>query len=125
MTLAHLAEPNATGVYMAFPTTDRLKPIYRDLKTHVNSSHTKVGVTTDSFSVREREYKRTFGGEVEFVRLVALRPEDLPTFEDLLLNEMRKRYRNVGNAREWFETTARAEIALLVTQLASQFQHGV
>ena len=110
---------------MAFPTTERLKPIYRSLKTQVNSSHTKVGITTDSFAVREREYKETFGGEVKFVRLVAIASSELATFEALLLREMHARYRNVGHAREWFDTDAREEIAALVLQLAAAHQNGI
>lgn len=118
-------EPHATGVYMAFPTTAELKPIYRGLKTLVNSSHTKVGITTDSFAVREREYMKTFGREVRFVRLVALNPPDLAPFESVLLREMRARYPRVGHAREWFDTTARGEIAALVLELAASRQRGV
>ena len=44
---------NETGVYLAYPTTSVLKPVYRGYKAQVNDMHTKVGITEDSFSSRK------------------------------------------------------------------------
>jgi len=105
---------SSTGVYMAYPTTAVLKPIYRKLKTQVNDQHTKVGITTDSFAIRGREYRNTFQGEVVFAPLVEAPASRLAEIEALLLTELCSRYQRVGRAREWFDTTDRKEIQALV-----------
>ena len=105
---------SSTGVYLAYPTTSVLKPIYRKLKTQVNDQHTKVGITIDSFAIREREYRNTFQNELVFVPLVEAPANRLPEIEKLLLVELRSRYSRVGKAREWFDSTDRNEIAKVV-----------
>ena len=112
-----------TGIYMAFPTVPVLKPIYRKLKTQVNNQHTKVGITTDSFANREREYKKTFNQEVEFIPLVEVPSERLHQIESVLLFALTKRYAKVGRAREWFNTTDRETIAEMVMSI-SQSEMG-
>lgn len=97
----------ATGIYIAFPTTPVLKPIYRKLKTQVNDQHTKVGITVSSFASREREYRNTFQGEVMFMPLAEIPVHRLPAIEAMLLVEMTTRFQRVGRAREWFATTER------------------
>jgi hypothetical protein len=101
-------------VYIAYPTTSVLKPIYRKLKTHVNDEHTKVGITTDSFAAREREYRNTFQGEIVFVPLAEAPASRLTEIEKLLLGELCVRYERVGRAREWFNTRDREEISKIV-----------
>ena len=110
---------SSTGVYMAYPTASELKPIYRKLKTQVNNQHTKVGITTDSFAIRGREYRNTFQGEVVFTPLVEVPAGRLADIETLLLVELCSRYQRVGRAREWFDTTDREEISKLVIAVVS------
>lgn len=50
------------GIYLAYPTTPELKPIYPCYKTLVNGEHTKLGIARRSFQDRERQYIRTFQG---------------------------------------------------------------
>lgn len=111
---------------MAYPTTSVLKPIYRKLKTQVNDQHTKVGITTDSFAIREREYKNTFQGEVVFVPLAEAPATRLAEIENLLLVELKSRYQRVGQAREWFNTTDRDEISkIALAVVTGVLGHGV
>jgi hypothetical protein len=49
---------SATGLYIAYPTTETKKPIYRGYKTLVNGSNTKVGVARSSFADRQKSYAR-------------------------------------------------------------------
>ena len=111
---------SSTGVYMAYPTTSVLKPIYRKLKTQVNDQHTKVGITTDSFAIREREYRNTFQGEVVFTPLAEVPASRLAEIEKLLLVKLCSRYQRVGRAREWFNTTDREEISRIVVAIVSE-----
>ncbi len=114
--------PQCVGVYLAYPTSETLKPIYRKLKTLVNSSHTKVGITTQSFAAREREYQRTFNREVVFVRLAEVPAERLVEIEGAILSALQSRFSRVGRAREWFDTTdresIRAEVSAVIARLA-------
>ena len=102
--------PHAIGVYMAYPTSDVLKPIYRLLKTQVNSAHTKVGITVKSFGEREREYRRTFQNEVTFVRVGAVPLALIPVVEAAILADLGGCYSRVGKAREWFECADREAV---------------
>lgn len=110
--------PQCVGVYMAYPTTEQLKPIYRKLKTLVNNSHTKVGITTQSFAAREREYQNTFNREVVFIRLAEVPVHLIPEIESAVLARLCSRYATVGRAREWFDTmdreSVRAEVLSVV-----------
>jgi hypothetical protein len=110
----------ATGIYMAYPTSPELKPIYRGLKTHVNERHTKVGQTRDGFATREREYCRTFGGQVRFVPLVSVQPDKLDDLEGIVLQELMGRFNRVGRAREWFDTAEREVVAEIVLAAAGR-----
>ena len=112
-----MIDRSATGVYIAYPTTEVLKPIYRLLKTQVNSAHTKVGITTDSFAIREREYMRTFHGEVRFVPVIVVPATRLVVVEQALLRELCTRYSRVGRSREWFHTVDRDGIAQLIVEI--------
>ena len=110
----------STGIYIAYPTTAELKPIYRGLKTKVNHSHTKVGITVKSFQSRGREYHSTFGGEVEFTPIAEVPADKLLGMEKIILIRLREKYRTVGNATEWFDTDDReAVIAIVMSALAS------
>jgi hypothetical protein len=104
----------ATGIYMVFPTSEALRPIYRGYKTHVNHRHTKVGIASTSFAARQRSYAGTFGPEVEFVPLVAVARHRLRSVEQQILESLSRRFRRVGDAREWFDTCDRELIASLV-----------
>jgi Holliday junction resolvase len=116
--------PKGIGLYMAYPTTAVLKPIYRKLKTLVNDQHTKVGKTRDSFEKRAREYRNTFNREVEFIPLVEVPLESLDAIEAAVLLEIGRRYPRVGRATEWFDTVDRDAIAELVCRVAAQVQHS-
>ncbi len=118
--------PQAVGVYLAYPTSETLKPIYRKLKTHVNSEHTKVGITSLSFASREREYKNTFQREVEFIRLAEVPVDRLAEVEAAVLLELGTRYARVGRAREWFQTKDREAIEAAVLEVVARvLQRGV
>ncbi|MEA1051904.1 hypothetical protein U5801_19135 [Lamprobacter modestohalophilus] len=106
-----------TGLYIAFPTSPTLKPIYAGYKTLVNNQHTKVGIARDSFMARKQSYVGTFEGEVEFWPIVEVAREQLKGVEDQLLARLSQRYTKVGRAREWFNTTDRAEIRLMIQRL--------
>ena len=112
----------STGFYIAYPTTDELKPVYRGRKAKVNRSHTKVGITKDSFEVRGKEYARTFDGEVEFrpIRINGVESGLLAELETRVLNEVSKRYSRVGTTREWFDTTERDEIVAIVLKIVAE-----
>ena len=103
-----------TGVYIAFPTSETMKPIYRGSKTKVNSRHTKVGITTDSFATRGSGYAKTFDGEVTFTRLAAVPANRLKALEDRILATVARRFHRVGSAREWFDTDDREAITEIV-----------
>ena len=109
---------DATGYYLAYPTTSTLKPTYRGHKTLVNHEHTKVGVATKSFLSRKKEYLNTFHREVAFVPLVIVPPDALSSLEVRVLAEMYQRYPRSGSAREWFRTTDRQVIAEIVWKLS-------
>ncbi|MEI7465949.1 MAG: hypothetical protein WCJ87_11425 [Burkholderiales bacterium] len=102
--------PRSTGLYLAFPTTEVLKPTYRGHKTLVNLEHTKVGITMSSLRSRWSEYKRTFGGEVAFHPLFELSAPQPSIYESRLLDEMHRHFPKSGSAREWFFTTEREKI---------------
>lgn len=106
----------STGIYIAYPTSPVLKPIYRNYKTMVNDRHTKVGIAQDSFTARKSSYLKTFDGEVEFI-CVASRPKsELKKMEDTILSRLCSKYLRVGHAREWFETTERDNVIALVLE---------
>ncbi len=109
---------DAKGFYLAYPTSSVLKPTYRGHKTMVNHDHTKVGITTSTFVMRENEYMRTFDHEIAFVPLLVVPIHKLASLEAQVLAELRNRYPLSGSAREWFRTTEREQIAHLVWKLA-------
>lgn len=109
-----MIDKRSTGVYIAFPTTAELKPTYRGHKSQVNNRHTKVGITIKSFESREREYRVTFGGEVEFIPLVEVPSEQLKELEKVLLMKVREHYRTVGSTKEWFDTDDRKTLMVIV-----------
>lgn len=115
----------ATGVYLAFPTTEVLKPTYRGHRTLVNLDHTKVGITTSSFHSRWSEYNRTFGGEVALYPLFELDVSTLAEFESLYLAQLLSKYPRSGVAREWFRTTEREEISMLLNELKERGGNNV
>jgi hypothetical protein len=105
---------SSTGIYIAYPTTDTLKRTYRGHKSFVNSRHTKVGITKDSFRSRQSEYMRTFDGEIKFIPLAAISPADLPALETVILTKIRRIFSTVGNTREWFDTQDRESIVKII-----------
>jgi hypothetical protein len=84
----------------------------------VNHEHTKVGITTSTFVMRENEYMRTFNQEIAFLPIVVVPIHKLASLESQVLAELRNRYSLSGSAREWFRTTEREQIAQLVWKLA-------
>ncbi|EGV20154.1 hypothetical protein ThimaDRAFT_0830 [Thiocapsa marina 5811] len=105
------------GVYLAFPTSAELKPIYAGYKTKVNDQHTKIGIARDCFEARKRSYVGTFDGEVEFWPIAEVNKESLKSVEDRILARVSRRYGKVGRAREWFNTTDRKEIRAMILAL--------
>lgn len=108
---------DSTGIYVAFPTTTKLKPTYRNHKSMVNLRHTKVGITTDSFRKRSNEYHRTFNNEVKFIPLVAMPAKNLAEVEGEILNVLRSQYSNVGRTKEWFDTDDRENIVNIISEI--------
>lgn len=106
-----------TGIYLAFPTSGELKPIYAGYKTKVNYQHTKIGIARDCFEARKRSYVGTFDGEVEFWPIAEVDRESLKSVEDRILARVSRRYAKVGRAREWFNTTDRREIREMMLAL--------
>jgi hypothetical protein len=107
----------STGVYVAYPTSLDLKPVYRGYKTRVNSEDTKVGISRRSFSSREQQYIQTFQSQVAFFPILELPVAELPGFEKQLLGLLRRNYSRSGPAREWFRTVDRQGLAELVWSL--------
>lgn len=126
MSSANLNEVDLTqtGVYIAYPTTVVAKPIYRGLKTQVNCAHTKVGITIASFAARKRDYLNTFGGEVEFLPIIAVPAERLAQVEREILLEMNARFARVGRATEWFNTADREAMRTVVLEVARRVLAG-
>jgi hypothetical protein len=118
----HLGQPrsSATGVYIAYPTSHTMKPIYRGLKTMVNDRHTKVGITKDSFASRSRVYEQTFDGEVVFLPIAEVPAHLLDELERHILLAMERRYQKVGRAREWFDTNHHDTVTSLVKMLVGK-----
>ena len=108
----------STGVYIAYPTSLQLKPIYRGYKTVVNSEHTKIGIAQRSFESREYGYMAAFQSEVKFFPILELPASQLAEFEAELIAHLRSKYSRSGAAREWFHTTERQAIAELVWSLS-------
>jgi hypothetical protein len=112
----------ATGVYLAYPTTDVFKQTYRGHSTLVNHGDTKIGIACENnFLARENEYMETFGNEVAFFPI--LQVNDLVVLRKLgsmLLPMLAARYPMSGRAREWFRTVERQSIADLVWQTFDQ-----
>lgn len=111
--------PNtSTGIYIVYPTSLELKPVYRGYKTIVNSEDTKVGIARRSFESREQSYMATFQSEVKFFPILELAATHLPDFEAQLLSHLGRAFSRSGRAREWFRTTERQAIAELVWSLS-------
>lgn len=107
---------SATGIYIAFPTSPLLKPIYRGYATKVNNQHTKVGIARDSFSSRKNSYMNTFDGEVVFLPVVVIDAKLVESRENIILNKLSKLYPRVGRAREWFYTTDTKAVLQIINE---------
>lgn len=108
---------NATGIYIAYPTSPTLKPIYRGYTTKVNNQHTKVGIARDSFSARKNSYTGTFDGEVVFLPVAVIDAEHLESIEQVILAKLCERFRRVGRAREWFDTADRETFLRVINEV--------
>jgi len=110
-----------TGIYIAYPTSPLLKSIYRpgSYKTKVNDQHTKVGIATKSFASRRKVYFDNFDNEVEFIPITIISSDQLKKAEQLILVEIKRKYKKVGRSREWFNTPKRQEIVeIIISTLA-------
>jgi hypothetical protein len=112
--------PFSTGIYIAYPTSPILRPIYRGYKTLVNDQHTKVGIARRSFAEREKNYFVSFNKEVVFRPILELPREQLRNIERALIAELRNHHARVGRAREWFDTTDRDSLAQLIINIVDQ-----
>ena len=116
-----------TGIYIAFPTTDVLKSIYKPkkYKTKVNDQHTKVGIAKDCFAARRKGYVTNFDNEVQFIPVVSISISELEEAERLVLNRLCQEFQRVGRAREWFNTNDRDKIIELIeiTLASSNIRH--
>ena len=111
---------NKTGIYIATPTSNTLKSIYRaqNYKTQVNNEHLKIGITKDSFQLRSKCYYDNFDNEVDFIPLVAIDRNKLKEIENKVLNRIKDEFTRVGRAREWFDTNNKARIiSILISTL--------
>lgn len=111
---------SGTGIYIAYPTSPVLKPIYRGYKTKVNNAHTKVGIATDSFYARKNSYFSTFDGEVEFVPIAEIKNEIIEEVEQEILGRLSRLFRKVGNAHEWFDTDNRDMVLQIISEVQEQ-----
>lgn len=108
---------NSTGIYIAYPTSSTLKPIYPGYATMVNDRHTKVGIARDSFAARRNSYMGTFNGEAVFLPLAVLDAQHLEAIEQVILAKLCERFRRVGRAREWFDTTDREAFLAVIKEV--------
>lgn len=110
---------DGTGIYIAFPTSSKLKSIYpqKQYKTMVNDQVTKIGIAKDSLRARKRNYLKTFDNEVEFVPIAFVEQEFLEFIEDRILLELRSRFSRVGKSREWFHTSDRQKVIEIVSKV--------
>ena len=109
------------GIYIAYPTTSELKPIYKGYKTRVNNNHIKVGKCENGFLDREKDYQGTFHNEVEFHPIVILNTVDnVITLEKLLVPVIKERYKRVGFAREWFDTDDHESVIKIIVDVVKK-----
>jgi hypothetical protein len=109
------------GIYIAYPTTSELKPIFKGLKTKVNNNHTKVGKCENGFLGREKDYHKTFNNEVEFHPIVILNTnEDVKETEELLLRILKEKYKKVGFAQEWFDTNDHESVIKIIVDVVKK-----
>lgn len=108
------ARRHRIGIYLAYPTTPQLKRIDRNLKTHVNHSHTKVGKTSASFKAHQAYYEKVFDRDIKFEPLAEVPQERMAEVEQEVLSRLGARYSRVGQAREWFDTNDRETVASIV-----------
>ncbi|MCP4005686.1 MAG: hypothetical protein GY725_15965 [bacterium] len=105
-----------SGLYIAYPKTNRLRPTWHNQKTLVNHQHTKVGQTANFDSTRNRY--RQVGHDVVVKVLVYCAAEHAKAAEYSLLEEMHSKFELVpcpdGRVRtkEWFATGDYDRVAL-------------
>ena len=108
------------GIYIAYPTTSELKPIFKGLKTKVNNNHTKVGKCEIGFLGREKNYQKTFDKEVEFHPIVILKKvEDLDVEKDVI-DVLKEKYKKVGFALEWFDTNDHESVIKIIVDVVKK-----
>ena len=101
-----------SGIYIAYPCSDKEKEIYCGAKTKVNNECTKVGATKD-FNKRKQEYECVFG-KVVFIRVACVDEDKIKKAEKKIIKEIKKRYDKCGYAPEWFDTTERDKIKKII-----------
>ena len=104
------------GIYIAYPTSSKLKSIYRakNYKTKVNEKHTKVGIASNSFSSRKGVYISNFDNKVIFKPIAIIPNNQLEIAEKKVLKVMGRRFHKVGHSREWFQTANRQKVIDIV-----------
>lgn len=115
---------NGTGIYIAYPTSPILKQIYRGYIAEVNNTHTKVGITKDSFYARKNSYIDTFDGEIEFVPIAEVKQEILKEVEQEMLGKLSQYFRKIGRTREWFNTDDREMILKVISEVFLESPHS-
>lgn len=108
-----------TGVYIAYPRSEKFKVAHTGPGTLVNCRHTKIGFATDSFHSSAANYRKAFSNQVKFIPLVEVAPQDLLNLEKKVMSAMTKRFEQVGASHYWFNTQDRAAIIALVYDLLS------
>lgn len=111
---------NATGIYIAYPTTSTLKPIYRGYKTMVNNQHTKVGMAQDSFRSRRNGYLITFNGEIDFIPVAKISLDILPQIEKIVISSVAKQYEKIGRSQEWFATSDHQSVIGIILRILKE-----
>lgn len=108
----------SSGIYIAYPTVDTWKSIYRKkgYKTKVNNDHTKVG-KAENFESHRGQYLENFDNEVEYTPIIEvnLNKNDLKKLEDNIKAAVLKAgFKRVGRAKEWYETTDRKKLINII-----------
>lgn len=114
---------NKTGIYIAYPTFKKLKPIYIDYQTKVNNKHTKIGKAENSFDERKKSYLSTFNSEVVFKPIVIITDiAKLREIEEHIRKNICLKFSKVGRSREWFDTDNHKQIIEIIKNSLIEFK---
>lgn len=107
----------ATGIYIAYPRSEKFKVAHAGPDTLVNRRHTKVGFAAESFLASAKTYRRAFDNRMQFIPLVEVALRDIPAVEKNVMTLMERRFRRVGGSSHWFDTQDRQAIITMIYSL--------